>query len=146
AQYAVIENALRHAEKQTLDAHRDAVAALQARASAVATRNPDAWDRTPHGAEEIRGPGRGNRMLAFPYTKLHTSQWNVDQAAGLIFCSLETARGLGLRDERFVYPLAVADSNHMLPLAARAALEQVPGFACAGRRAFAHAGLAAAAL
>ncbi len=85
-------------------------------------------------------------MLAFPYTKLHTSQWNVDQAAGLILCSLEAARGLGLRDERFVYPLAVADSNHMLPLAARPALERVPGFAHAGRRAFAHAGLAAAEL
>ena len=92
SQYAVIENALRFAEKQTLDAHRDAVAALQSRASAVAARNPDAWDRTPHSAEAIRGPSRGNRMLAFPYTKLHTSQWNVDQAAGLILCSLEAAR------------------------------------------------------
>jgi acetyl-CoA C-acetyltransferase len=146
SQYAVIENALRFAEKQSLDAHRDALAALQARASRVAADNPDAWDRTPHAAEEIRGPARGNRMLAFPYTKLHTSQWNVDQAAGLILCSLETARALGLDARRFVYPLAVADANHMVPLAARPALERVPGFAHAGRRALAHAGLAAAAL
>jgi len=146
SQYAVIENALRFAEKQSLDAHRDAVAELQARASRVAAGNPDAWDRAPHAAAEIRGPGRGNRMLAFPYTKLHTSQWNVDQAAGLILCSLDTARALGLAAERFVYPLAVADSNHMLPLAARAELSRVPGFAHAGRRALAHAGLAASAL
>ena len=146
SQYAVIENALRFAEKQGLDAHRDAVAALQARASRVAAGNPDAWDRTPHAAEEIRGAAPGNRMLAFPYTKLHTSQWNVDQAAGLIFCSLERARSLGLAAERFVYPLAVADSNHMVPLAARPALERVPGFAHAGRCALAHASLAPAEL
>ena len=141
SQYALIENALRFAEGQPLDAHRDAVAALQARASAVAALNPDAWDRTPHSAAEIRGPAPGNRMLAFPYTKLHTSQWNVDQAAGLVLCSLETARALGLREERFVYPLAVADANHMLPLTARHSLARVPGFAAAGRRVLAHAGL-----
>jgi acetyl-CoA C-acetyltransferase len=146
SQYAVIENALRFAEKQSLAAHRDAVAALQARASRVAAGNPDAWDRTPHEAAEIRGPAPGNRMLAFPYTKLHTSQWNVDQAAGLILCSLDTARALGLDAKRFVYPLAVADANHMVPLAARPAPWRVPGFAHAGRRALAHAGLAAAEL
>ena len=145
-QYAVIENALRVAEKQTLDAHRDAVAALQARASRAAAANPDAWDRGPHDAAEIRGPAKGNRMLAFPYTKLHTSQWNVDQAAGLILCSLETARALGLDAKRFVYPLAVADANHMVPLAARPALWRVPGFAHAGRRALAHAGVTTAEL
>lgn len=146
SQYAVIENALRFAEKQSLDAHRDALAALQARASRVAAANPDAWDRSAHASAEIRGPAPGNRMLAFPYTKLHTSQWNVDQAAGLILCSLGTARALGLPAERFVYPLVVADANHMVPLAARPALERVPGFAHAGRRAFAHAGITAAEL
>jgi acetyl-CoA C-acetyltransferase len=142
-QYAVIENALRFAEKQTLEAHRDALAALQARASAVAAANPAAWDRAPHAAAEIRGPESGNRMLAFPYTKLHTSQWNVDQAAGLVLCSLATARALGLDEARFVHPLAVADANHMLPMAARPALHRVPGFAHAGRKALAQAGLSA---
>jgi acetyl-CoA C-acetyltransferase len=146
SQYALIENALRFADKQALDAHRDAVAALQARASRVAADNPDAWDRNAHTAGEIRGPEPRNRMLAFPYTKLHTSQWNVDQAAGLILCSLATARALGIAAARFVYPLAVADANHMVPLAARPALERVPGFAHAGRRAFGHTGLRAAAL
>jgi acetyl-CoA C-acetyltransferase len=141
SQYAVIENALRFAEKQSLEAHRRDVAALQARASALAAANPDAWDRRPHGADEIREAGPGNRMLAFPYTKLHTSQWNVDQAAGLVLCSLATARALGLSEQRFVYPLAAADANHMLPLAARRELHRVHGFAHAGRRALEHAGL-----
>ena len=132
-QYAIIENALRFAEKQGVDAHRDAVAGLQARAAAVAAGNPDAWDRSGRSAEAIRDAGDGNRMLAFPYTKLHTSQWNVDQAAGLVLCSLGTARSLGLAEERFVYPLATADANHMVPLVARPALHRVPGFAHAGQ-------------
>jgi acetyl-CoA C-acetyltransferase len=142
-QYAIIENALRFAEKQGVDAHRDAVAVLQARAAAVAAANPDAWDRSGCSAEAVRNAGGGNRMLAFPYTKLHTSQWNVDQAAGLVLCSLGTARSLGLAAERFVYPLATADANHMVPLVARPTLHRVPGFAHAGRRALSHAGLRA---
>jgi acetyl-CoA C-acetyltransferase len=141
-QYAIIENALRFADKQDIEAHRDAVAALQERAAAVAAANPDAWDRSGRPAEAIRDAGDGNRMLAFPYTKLHTSQWNVDQAAGLVLCSLGTARSLGLDEARFVYPLATADANHMVPLAARPSLHRVPGFAHAGRSVLSHAGLA----
>ena len=75
-------------------------------------------------------------MIAFPYTKLHNSQWNVDQAAGLIFCSLGRARALGIPDDRFVYPLAVADNNHMVTLSERAELHRSPGFRHAGRAAF----------
>ncbi|MEN8161338.1 MAG: acetyl-CoA acetyltransferase, partial [Myxococcota bacterium] len=145
-QYAIIENALRFAEKQDVEAHRDAVAALQASAATVAAANPDAWDQSGRDAAAIRNAGEGNRMLAFPYTKLHTSQWNVDQAAALVLCSLATARVLGLAEDRFVYPLATADANHMVPLVARPALHRVPGFAHAGRRALEHAGLTAAEL
>jgi acetyl-CoA C-acetyltransferase len=44
-QYAMIENALRHADRMSIAQHRDAVASLWARMSAVAARNPDAWSR-----------------------------------------------------------------------------------------------------
>jgi acetyl-CoA C-acetyltransferase len=81
-------------------------------------------------------------MLAFPYTKLHNSQWNVDQAAGLVFCSAATARALGIPRERWVLPLAVAESNHMLPLTQRRALHRSPGFARAGEAAGRRAGRA----
>ena len=40
----------------------------------------------------IADAGR-NPMLAFPYGKLHCSQWNVDQAAGLVFCSRRDGAG-----------------------------------------------------
>jgi acetyl-CoA C-acetyltransferase len=138
--YAMIENALRAADRQPLDAHRRAVAELWARMSEIAAGNPDAWSRERVTADAIREPAGRNRMLAFPYTKLHNSQWNVDQAAGLVFCSLGTARALGLPRERFVFPLAVCDANHMLPLTERRLLHRSPGFARAGERALAAAG------
>ena len=79
-------------------------------------------------------------MLAFPYGKLHCSQWNVDQAAGLVFCSLATARALGIPRERWIFPLAVADANHMVPYTERRELHRCAGFARAAERAFERAG------
>jgi acetyl-CoA C-acetyltransferase len=134
-QYAMIENALRAADGASLDAHRRAVAELWSRMSRVAAENPDAWSREPVSADAIREPSGHNRMLAFPYTKLHNSQWNVDQAAGLVFCSLATARALGVPRERMVFPLAVADANQMLPMTERRLPARCPGFARAGERA-----------
>jgi acetyl-CoA C-acetyltransferase len=135
SQYAIIESALRHAEGLTLDAHLREIAEMWSRFSDVAAQNPDAWNRQRVSAQEIRCDGDRNRMLAFPYTKLHCSQWNVDQAAGLIFCSLETARALGVPEQRWLFPRAITESNHMLPLSQRPALHGSPGFRVAGRRA-----------
>lgn len=129
-QYAMVENALRAVEGLSLEAHQQELADLGARMSRVAVANPDAWNREAVSAETIRRA----RMMAFPYTKLHVSQWTVDQAAGLILCSAETARALGVPRERWVFPLAVAESNHMLPLTRRRLLHRSPGFAVAGAR------------
>jgi len=38
-------------------------------------------------------------MIASPYTKLLCSQWNVDQAAALLICSVEAAERLGIAEE-----------------------------------------------
>jgi acetyl-CoA C-acetyltransferase len=139
----MIENALRAAEGISLESHREAVAALWAGYAEVARRNPDAWVRDPPDAAAIADPAR-NPLQAFPYGKLHVSQWNVDQAAGLVFCSAATARALGVPRERWVFPLAVADANHMVPFTERRALHRCAGFAHAGRRALAAAGRALA--
>ena len=138
-QYAMIDNAMRAAEGLSVDAHRREIASLWAALSEVAAGNPEAWSREAVSADAIADPGR-NPMLAFPYGKLHCSQWNVDQAAGLVFCSVATARALGIARERWIFPLAVADSNHMLPYSERRLLHRCPGFARAAERAFARAG------
>lgn len=140
-QYALIENALRHAEGQRLDAHRDEVARLWASMSRAAAGNPEAWRREALDAAQIRDAGGSNRMLAFPYTKHHNSQWNVDQAAGLIFASAAAARRAGVPESQWVHPRAVVDSNHLLPLVERAELHRCPAFGIAGRRAFERAEL-----
>ena len=139
-QYAMIENALRAAEGTPLSAHQRDVAEMWARMSEAAAENPAAWSRQPIAADVIRLASADNPMLAFPYTKLHNSNWNVDQAAGLIFCSAERAQQLGIPRNRWVFPLAVADSNHMVPLCERKTLHRSPGFALAGRRACSRAG------
>ena len=131
--YAMIENARRFADGQTIDEHRDEVAGLWARFAQVAAANPDAWFRDGLSAEVIATPANGNRMLAWPYTKWHNSQWNVDQAAALIFCSAGTARALGISTDRWVFPWAAAESNHMVPVTERSEPHRSPGFAHAGR-------------
>lgn len=140
SQYAMMENALRAAEGLDLDTHRTQVAELWAGMSRVAADNPDAWSREALSVEAIRNAVGKNRMLAFPYTKLHNSQWNVDQAAGFVLCSAATAQRLGIPRDRWVLPLAVADSNHMLPMTERAEPHRSFGFRHAGARALERVG------
>ena len=109
------------------------------RLRAVAAENPDAWSREAWTPRRSPTPRR-NPMLAFPYGKLHCSQWNVDQAAGLVFCSVATARALGIPRARWIFPLAVADANQMIPFTERRALHRCAGFAKAAERVFARTG------
>ena len=145
AQYAMMESALRHADGTTLAAHRAELGELWASYNRVAASNPVAWSPEPRTAEEIATAGSGNPMLALPYTKLLTSQWNVDQAAGLILCAAGVARALRVPEARWVFPLGIAESNHMVPLAERAHIARCPGFAIAGQRLAERVGIAAAA-
>jgi len=125
-QYAVMENALRDAEGMSLDDHAREVAELCAAFSRVAAGNPAAWNRDGATADEIRVPSPSNRPLSFPYNKLHVSQWNVNQAGALVIASASAAEGLGIDRERFVFPLAAAESNAMVPLTARPELHRSP--------------------
>lgn len=140
--YAMIENARRFADGQSIEEHRDEVAGLWARFAQVAAANPDAWFRDGLNASAIATPENGNRMLAWPYTKWHNSQWNVDQAAALILCSVGTARALGIDSDCWVFPWAAAESNHMVPVTERPELHRSPGFAHAGRALSDHLGMA----
>lgn len=141
--YAIMDNALRAHEGQGLDRHRDDVAQLWSEMSRSAAKNPDAWRSEFIDASTIRDPNAQNAMLQFPYTKLHNSNWNVDQAAGLIFCAAETAERLGIPRERWVLPVSVVESNHMTFLTERRQLHRSPGFAHAGERALSRAGQSA---
>ncbi len=139
--YAILESALRAREGLSIDAHRDRIAALYSEFSVAAADNPDAWLHEVLDAGRIRDAGAGNRMLAFPYTKLHNTQWNVDQAAALILCSVARAEALGISRDRWVFPLAAAESNHMVNTSQRPKLHRSPGARLAGAAALGLAGL-----
>jgi acetyl-CoA C-acetyltransferase len=142
--FAVMENALRYSQGLDVERHRDEVAQLYARFSSIAGENPDAWGPTGQSPAEIRDASPKNKMLSFPYTKLHNSSWNVDQAGALIFCSVAVARELGIPESRWVYPLASTESNHMQHFSTRPELHRSVGAAIAGRRALALSGKGAA--
>jgi len=139
--YSIIDSALRYKKGQSVASHRDEMAAMYARFSEVAALNPQAWSDEPVEASFIREYSRGNRMLAFPYTKLHNSQWNVDQGAGLIFCSVKVAKELGIERSKWVFPRASTEANFMSVVAARKDLGANHGFRVAGRVASELAGV-----
>lgn len=125
--YAMLESARRAAMGVSVDEHRDRLASRYARFAEIAAANPDGWARDALDAATIRDHGPRNPMQAFPYTRAHCSTWNVDQAAALLFCSAERAEELGVDRSRWVFPIASAESNHMVSLSARADLIRSPG-------------------
>ena len=143
ALYAILESAYRARQGWSLDEHRDRLAELGARFARIAAGNPHAWDRRALDADTIRGVAERNPMQAFPYTRLHCSTWNVDQAAALLFCSAARAKALGIPRERWVYPLASTESNHMAAVSARADLAACPGARIAGQAALEAGGITA---
>ena len=132
-QYAMIENALRVAEGRSLAQHRAEVADLWARFNLVARDNPDAAFPAPLEADEIAVPSPSNRPLAFPYNKWHSSQWTVNQAAALLFCSVGTALRLGVPTDRWVFPLVGLESSHAVSLLRRSAPHAWPAMEVLGR-------------
>jgi len=140
--FAVMENAMRAEAGRSIDEHQDDVARRWAAFSEVAAQNPHAWNPTPVSFDEIRHPSAKNRMLSFPYTKRHNSDWNVDQAAALILCSVEKARALGLPEAGWIYPLAACESSHVVTLSARPELHRSPNVRIAGQGVFELAGVA----
>jgi acetyl-CoA C-acetyltransferase len=124
--YAAVETALRSDLGESVAENARATADLWAAFSRVAASNPDAWRRDPVPPELLEHPSAENPMLAAPYTKLHCSQWNVDQAAGFLLCSTESADRAGVPQDRRVYPLAAVESNHMLAVSRRAQLHRAP--------------------
>ncbi len=140
-QYAIIESALRHHLGRTVAEHQRVLGALWARFAAVAAEAPAGWDRRCMGSDDIAQVSPSNRLIAAPYPKWLVSQWNVDQAAALVVTSAEVARQLGVPDDRWVFPLALAESNLVAPLPERADLHRWPASGVCGEAAFAAAGV-----
>jgi acetyl-CoA C-acetyltransferase len=143
--YSALETGLRAALGETVPENARATAELWAGFSRMAASNPDAWRRDPVTPEFLEHPSTKNPMLAAPYTKWHCSQWNVDQAAGFVLCSTEAADRAGVPQDRRVYPLAMAESNHMLAVSKRAELHRAPAVRIGAERIAERSGIDVAA-
>lgn len=109
--YPIMETALRHASRLSVDGHMEHISKLWAGFSDVAASNPNAWIREAKSAEEIRTISDSNRPVSFPYPKLMNSNNNVDQAAALILVSEEKAKALGIAKDKWIYPWAGTDAQ-----------------------------------
>ena len=138
--FAVIESAIRHARGESLRAHEERISQLWADFNAIAQANPNAWIRKPYSAEEIRQAGPDNPMISYPYTRLMNANARVDMAAGLILCSLETARSADVPENQLVFLHAATEANDTLSLSLRADFHRSPGMRLAGARALELAG------
>jgi acetyl-CoA C-acetyltransferase len=139
-QYALMESALRHAEGESLDENRDAIARLWSGFSEVASRNPHAAFREVMTAEAMREPSASNRLMAFPYNKWHCSQMYVDQASALLLTTLGNAERAGVPAEKVVFPLVSLESSDALSLARRAEPHRWPAMSVLGEAAESHLG------
>ena len=108
--YAMFENAFRHHRGQTLEEERRELGEISSELSRVAMNNPYAWFQNGRTAEEISTVSPGNRMIAFPFTKLMCAMLMVDQAAAVLLTNVATARRWKVPEEKWVFPVGGADA------------------------------------
>ena len=138
--YAVFESAIRYARGESLDAHRQRIAALWARFNSVAQQNPHAWIRTPFTAEDIGAAGPENPMIGLPYPRLMNANNRVDMGAGLVLCSLATARALGVPEAKRVFLHAGTEADDDATASTKLEFHRSPAIRIAGGRALELAG------
>jgi acetyl-CoA C-acetyltransferase len=71
-------------------------------------------------------------MLAAPYRKWHSTQWNVDQGSALLFCSAAMARSAGIDPDRLLFPVVALESSYLATLPQRREVHRWPAMHCLG--------------
>jgi acetyl-CoA C-acetyltransferase len=117
--YPFYENRLRVELGQTFRQAQHWSAEMMAEFSEVAARNEAAWDPVVRTASEVETVAGKNRMICFPYTMFMVAQPVVDLAAAVIVTSLQTARQLGVPDDRIVHVWGGAGARDTKDLLAR---------------------------
>lgn len=134
--YPIFESAIRADRGRTVAEHRAVLGELWAGFNEVAVANPHAWNRTPMSSSEIIEASPTNRMVGFPYTKAMNSNWDLDQGAALLLCSVEAAEAAGVPRDRWVFPLAGTDAHDTYAVSNRRDLHSSPAIGAAGARLF----------
>ena len=139
--YPLFENALRAHLGHGIDEHQRYVGALCERLSAVAASNPYAWFPEAQSAEKITTVTPDNRWIGFPYPKLMNAIMQVDQSASVILTGSETARELGIPEEKWVYVHGCGQANDKWFVSDRVNYHTSPAIKAATGRAMDMAGV-----
>jgi acetyl-CoA C-acetyltransferase len=145
--YPLFENALQARRGLDAETHRQRIARLWSRFSAVASENPHAWFPKRRTPEEIAEATAENRMIAWPYTKYMNAVIEVNQGAAVLLASASKARELGVPEDRRVYYWGGAEAvEEPWFVSERPRFDASPAQAAAIRGALAEAGVTADAL
>ncbi len=139
--YPLFENAIRAHLGLSIEEHRRRLGALCSRFTQAAAANPYAWFPEARTPEEITSVGPPNRWVCFPYPKLMNAIIEVDQAAALILTGSETARELGIPEDRWVYLWGCGDANDKWFVSERVNYYTSPAIRVATERALGMAAL-----
>ena len=131
--YCIQETAFRASENLSPHEHIERINTIYANFSKVAQDNPHAWDKKAYSTEDLM-ESPSNPMIAYPYTKKHNSNWNVNQASALILTSDALANRLNIPKDKRVYPLQSAENNHMMAVIQRPNLALSKGLQLAGEK------------
>ena len=139
--YPLFENAIRAHLGLSVEEHERRLGELCSRFTEVAAGNPYAWFPEARTPEAITAIGPSNRWVCFPYPKLMNAIIEVDQAAALIVTGSETARELGIPEDRWVYLWGCGDANDKWFVSERVNYYSSPGIRAATERALGMAGI-----
>jgi acetyl-CoA C-acetyltransferase len=124
--FPLYEHALRAHEGVSLaDAQRES-SVLWSGLSEVAAANPFAWTRDARDVEAVGRVDAQNRMVSFPYPKSFVANPFVNQGAALLVTDAETARQLGIPEDRWVHPLGGAGADEPTDPRTRTSYHRVP--------------------
>ena len=138
--YAMVESVIRHRRGESHDAHLKRISELWARGSEIASHNPHAWFSDAVSADMVAMDNASNRRIASPYTKLLTSNINVDQGAAIVMCAYARAIDAGLGSDQMTFLSAGSGAYDHLTIRERIDLDRSPAFRLAAQRALLLAG------
>jgi acetyl-CoA C-acetyltransferase len=139
--YPLFENAIRANLGLSIREHQRRLGELCSRFAAVAADNPYAWFPVAHSPEDVASVRADNRMVGFPYPKLMNAIIETDQAAALIITGSETARELGVPEDRWVYLHGCGDATDKWFVTERVNYHSSPAIGAATERALGMAGI-----
>lgn len=140
SQYSLLENARRARLGQDRGTYARQMGELFAPFTRVAAKNPYSSAPVERTADELVTVTEANRMIAEPYPRYLVARDLVNQSASVLLASVETARGLGVPEERWVFLHGQADLRERA-LMERVDLGRAPSAAQAVRHALEVAGL-----